>query len=125
MNMLLGIASLGWEGWSDCVQSWFKTSSRIHSSYICAGLKVVPAMQRIYELSTEEILGFIHDDTIVHDADWDVRVLQEFQDESVGLVSFTGAIGHGRPELYRVPYHLPDLARQNFFSNMRDAENHG
>jgi hypothetical protein len=82
-------------------------------------------MQTCYEGTKEPILAYLHDDVIIHEQNWDVRVLKEFEDETVGLVSFTGALGHGRPELYRVPYHLPDLARQTFISNMRDAETHG
>jgi hypothetical protein len=119
------VASRGWKGWTDCMKTWFETASTEYSIYVCMGLDVVPAMQSCYEETKEPILGYLHDDVIIHEKDWDLRVLKEFEDESVGLVSFTGALGHGRPDLYRVPYHLPDLARQTFISNMRDAEIHG
>ena len=120
-----GENGLGWFGWWDCVKSWHQTASTPYSLHVCMNQDVVPAMQECYESTKEPILAYLHDDVIIHEKDWDLRVLKEFEDESVGLVSFTGALGHGRPDLYRVPYHLPDLARQNFFSNMRDAEQHG
>lgn len=123
--LVYAVASRGWQGWLDCIRTWFNTASTEYSIYVCMGLDVVPAMQTCYEETKEPILAYIHDDVQIHEKDWDLRVLKEFEDESVGLVSFTGALGHGRPDLYRVPYHLPDLARQEFISNMRDAEKHG
>ena len=62
---------------------------------------------------------------MIYEKDWDLRVLREFNDPTVGMVGFAGALGHGHPDLYKVPYHLPNLARQNFMSNMRSAETHG
>jgi len=109
----------------DCIRSWRETASTEYSIHIAMGLDVVPAMQQCYEDTKEPILAYLHDDVIIHEQGWDLRVLKEFEDAAVGLVSFTGALGHGRPDLYRVPYHLPDLARQHFISNMRDAETHG
>ena len=72
-----------------------------------------------------EILAYLHDDVEIHEKDWDKRVLKEFEDETVGLVGFAGGRGHCRPELYRVPYFLPNLARQTFLSNMRSWQTHG
>ena len=71
------------------------------------------------------ILAFFHDDLLVHDQDWVSRVLKEFEDPKVGLVGFGGALGHGSPELYKVPYDYHQLGRSDFLSNMTDAENHG
>lgn len=119
------VASRGWPGWLDCVKTWYDTASEHYDMHVAMDLDVVPALQECYESTTQEILGFLHDDVIIHEKNWDSRVLKEFQDESVGLVSFTGARAHCRPELYLVPYYLPNLARQDFFSNMRDAEKHG
>jgi len=62
---------------------------------------------------------------MIYEKDWDLRVLRQFNDPTVGMVGFAGALGHGHPDLYKVPYHLPNLARQTFMSNMRSAETHG
>ena len=34
------------------------------------------------------------------------------------LVGFAGSLGHGTANLYSGEYHLPNLARQHFMSNM-------
>lgn len=73
----------------------------------------------------DDILAFLHDDTIIHDPKWVDRVLAEFEDPAVGLVGFGGALGHGSPALYREPYDYHQLGRSHFMSNMDDAENHG
>jgi hypothetical protein len=124
-QMVYCVATRGWQDWKGCMMSWFRTASTKYPATVCKDMDVVPALQRLYEDTKEPILAYLHDDVIIHEKNWDVRVLKEFEDESIGLVSFTGALGHGRPDLYRVPYHLPDLARQVFISNMRDAETHG
>jgi hypothetical protein len=86
---------------------------------------VLPAFQEIWKETDWDIIGLMHDDLLVHEYGWDVRVLEEFADPKVGMVGFSGALGHGTPNLYTSPYHLPNLARQNFMSNLRDAEKHG
>lgn len=94
---------------------------------IIPGMDVLEAYQQAFERGStfRSIIGYVHDDLMIYENGWDVRVLKEFDDPTVGLVGFGGALGHGRPDLYKVPYHLPDLARQNFMSNMREAEKHG
>ncbi len=62
---------------------------------------------------------------MIYEQGWDTRILKEFEDATVGMVGFTGALGHGTPNLYTNGYYLPNLARQNFMSNLRDAEKHG
>jgi len=89
------------------------------------GLDVMPALQQGYESTTEPILCYLHDDFKILEDNWDARVLKEFNDQSVGMVVTCGARGHGVRHLYETPYHLPNLARQNFMSNMVDAEVHG
>lgn len=71
------------------------------------------------------ILAYLHDDCIIHDPDWKDRVIREFDDPSVGLVGFGGALGHGSPDLYKAPYDYKQLGRSDFMSNMSDAESHG
>lgn len=124
-KMVYGIATRNWEGWSDCVNSWLETASENHP-YICVpGMGIPMAFEMIYKGTTEPIIAMIHDDVIIYEPGWDKRVLREFDDPTVGLVGFGGALGHGTPNLYTVPYHLPNLARQHFMSNMRSAETHG
>ena len=125
MPMIYCVASRGWPGYMDCIRTWKETASEQYSMYICMGLDVVPAMQLCYESTREPILAYLHDDVEIHEKDWDKRVLKEFEDETVGLVGFAGGRGHCRPELYRVPYFLPNLARQTFLSNMRSWQTHG
>jgi hypothetical protein len=72
-----------------------------------------------------DILAFLHDDTIINDLEWTHRVLAEFEDPTVGLVGFGGALGHGYANMYREPYEYRHLGRYDFMSNMVDAENHG
>lgn len=124
-DMVYGIATRYWDGMRECVNSWMATASENHGYIIASGLSIIPAFQVIYEGTTEPIIAYIHDDVVIYEQGWDQRVLREFDDPSVGLVGFGGALGHGTANLYEVPYHLPNLARQNFMSNMRSAETHG
>ena len=49
----------------------------------------------------------------------------EFADPSVGVVGFGGALQHGDPDIYKVPYYLQQLGRSYYRSNTDDAESHG
>ena len=71
------------------------------------------------------ILAHLHDDVLIHEPHWEKRVLREFEDPQVGLVGFGGALAHGDPQMYRVPYEYYQLGRSHFRSNMVDAEVHG
>lgn len=88
-------------------------------------LGVVGSYQWLYEQNTSDILMFIHDDVVCHEAGWDDRLLAEFQDERVALVGFGGARTHGHPDLYKAPYHHDQLQRRGYVSNVDDAEQHG
>jgi hypothetical protein len=92
---------------------------------IVEGMRVVDAYQRIYEMTKQPIIGYVHDDVICQESDWDVRVMKEFADPKVGLVGLGGGTRHGADDLYRSPYSLPQLGRGGFLSNMREAELHG
>ena len=124
-RLVLCVATRRWSGWADCMASWMATSNLGHRYQIVPDKDVLPAYQELYESTYEPILGYIHDDLVIREKGWDERVLREFDNPRVGLVGCTGALGHATPTLYEVPYHLPNLARQNFLSNMRDAEKHG
>jgi glycosyl transferase family 2 len=128
-DVVLTIATHYWRdgnrGWRDCVQSWLTHSVTNPALYFAAKMPVVEAYQWAYEHTSEPIIGMVHDDVMIYEGSWDARVLKEFEDPTIGMVGFGGALGHGTPNLYQVPYHLPNLARQHFLSNMQDAEKHG
>ncbi len=95
--------------------------------YITSGrFGMLPAYQHGFGANQEfDIIAFLHDDTIINDPKWVDRVLKEFEDPTVGLVGFGGALGHGTAGIYKIPYQYQQLARTCFMSNMKDAENHG
>jgi GT2 family glycosyltransferase len=125
MSLVLGVGTFHWEGWARCVRSWNEKAMWWRPMKIVEGLRVVDAYQRIYELTKQQVILYIHDDLICLEPDWDVRVMKEFTDPKVGVVGFAGAWGHGDPDLYKKPYELPQLARRGFMSNLKDAEKHG
>ncbi len=86
---------------------------------------VVGSYQAMYEETPEDVLVYAHDDVIMRELGWDVRLLREFRDPSVGVVGFGGALVHGSPNLYKRPYYLPGLGRSGYLSNVDDAEVHG
>lgn len=90
----------------------------------CIGM--VAALQRGYELTTDaDIIGYTHDDLTIHEREWDAKVKALFEIPNVGVVGFGGALQHGHPDLYRIPYQLQHLARYDYRSNTDDAEMHG
>jgi hypothetical protein len=124
--MAMIVATRKWEHWRDCVDSWQDTARGRLNCVIVADKDVIPAYDRGYRATTEEVLGYCHDDLVIYESGWNTRILKEFEDPTVGMVGFTGALGHGTTDLYSpAGYHLPNLARQTFMSNMRDAEKHG
>lgn len=125
MTMVYCIATREWEGWLNCVRSWTLNASKPHFAYVVKNRDVVEAFQIAYENTRQDILCYAHDDLMVKEAGWDERILRQFDDPTVGLVGVAGSLGHGASHLYAGEYHLPNLARQHFMSNMRDAEKHG
>lgn len=73
-----------------------------------------------------EIICCLHDDVLIEDDLWDIKVLQAFDAyPEMGLMGFGGGVGLGSDDIYKSPYSPHQLARQGFVSNMRDAEAHG
>ena len=124
-KMVYGIATRYWQGWLDCVNSWLGTASENHPYIVAPNMEVLRAFQCIYEGTTEPIIAQIHDDVVIHEPGWDQRVLREFDDPTVGLVGFAGGRGHFLPQAYQQPFHIPNMIRRDFTSNLRDAEKHG
>lgn len=123
--MVYGICTRYWSGWRECVLTWDKNASNEYPWILAPNMTIPHCFEAVYRNTTEPIICLIHDDVNIYEQDWDKRVLAQFDNPTVGLVGFGGALGHGTSNLYEVPYHLPNLARQNFMSNMRDAEKHG
>lgn len=124
-SMVYCIATREWEGWLKCVRSWTMNASQPHFAYVVKNRDVVEAFQLAYENTRQDIISYCHDDLVIKEKNWDERILREFDDPTVGLVGVAGSLGHGSPNLYTSEYHLPNLARQHFMSNMADAEKHG
>lgn len=83
------------------------------------------AYQHLLQDSNADVLIYLHDDVIVHDPDWSGRVMTEFSNPDCVAVGFGGALSLGRPDLYRVPYAIQNMARGDYISNQDDAEIHG
>lgn len=87
---------------------------------------VVGSYQWLYENTQDhDVLAYLHDDVTLYNQDWDHRILREFDDPRVGVVGFGGGLRHGTADLYKTPYRLQQLARDNYLSNTDDAETHG
>lgn len=77
------------------------------------------------EVKNADILGFLHDDILIHEDGWDTRVLDEFNDPNVVVVGFGGGLAQGHPDIYKIPYELTQLGRSYYISNDDHAEKHG
>lgn len=126
--MLIGVATMRPKESEETITSWQKLC------WLCTprevidnsqeNIGVVAAYQLIYQ-KAKGIVAYIHDDVEIFEYGWDKRVLTEFEDPSVGVVGFGGALVHGGPALYRRPYHISQLGRSLYMSNTKDAEDHG
>ena len=85
----------------------------------------LPWLQYTFEQYGSDVLGYLHDDLIVKESDWEPKVMTEFENPSVAVCGFGGARGVGYPDIYKIPYHYTQLARAHFISNMVDGEKHG
>lgn len=120
------VATLYQPRWSECVQSWRNNAKWHFDLNVIPNQTIINAYQTGFLESDADFLGFCHDDLLIHEPDWDSRVFEQFwTDQNLAIVGFAGAFGHGHPNLYKGNYVLPNLARQTFLSNMRNAEEHG
>jgi len=127
VNLIIVSATLGWKDWRDCIQSVKDTMVKPWPVVMIPCLPLILAYEDGYRLtnSDNDIIGYVHDDVMIYEPGWDIKVMHQFEDQSVGVVGFGGGLGHGDPQLYMIPYHLSQLARQLYRSNTRDAEVHG
>ena len=126
-RMALCISTLMRYGWADGVECWNrKAAEGPYPLYLEYGNKTLVSYNRCLRRSVEPLLGFVHDDVLVHEYGWDQRVLQQFDDPAVGVVGFAGALGHGYPDLYKGEFRLGNMGRSvEFRSGLHDAEAHG
>ena len=88
-------------------------------------LGVLPSLQLGYEQTKSPLLAYIHDDVICKEPEWLERTIKQFEWPHVGLVGFGGAVRHGQPLMYRIPYDYKQLGRDGYLSNVDDSEVHG
>lgn len=79
-----------------------------------------------------KVIACFHDDLEIlpkkdkEAPDWDTGTVAVFsQNPKVILAGFGGGTGLGSEEIYKTEYNPMQLARQDFVSNMKDAEVHG
>jgi len=89
------------------------------------GAGYLQKVQNFYLHTNADVIAYFHSDLLIHEWAWDDRVLKEFEDPNVALVSFFGAKELGRSNIYVDPYDFRQLARGGCYSNMRDWFNHG
>lgn len=76
--------------------------------------------------SKADVLMYIHDDVTIHERSWRSRVMSVFESHpDCVCVGFGGATQLGHDDLYKVPYQLPNMARQDYVSNQTDWQTHG
>jgi Glycosyltransferase like family len=84
------------------------------------------AYQQALEQSKAGTIIYIHDDVEIFEDDWMPRIINEFDlHPNAAAIGLGGAASLGHPNLYKVPYQLPLMARGDYRSNQTDAEVHG
>jgi hypothetical protein len=146
-------ATAGAEKALDCIHSWGDHRAVTDTALVCVCQKTglvgrmvesvnviattldylgpVPAFKLGVDLALQitapdGVIACLHDDLLIEEDQWDAKVMAYFnQHPEVGLLGFGGGTGLGSDDIYKVPYSPMQLARQDFVSNMRDAEAHG
>jgi GT2 family glycosyltransferase len=84
------------------------------------------ALNRAVALCTGEVVAILHNDLMIRRPGWDSDLLIFFeQHPEVGVVGFAGAKKLGRDDIYRSPYQLTQLAREDVWTSLEDWEVHG
>jgi hypothetical protein len=66
----------------------------------------------------------LHSDVLIEEPHWDLH-LRTALGRGVRYAGFAGATGLGAPHIYQSRYDPHQLARRDFVSNLREAEQHG
>jgi len=108
----------------DCIESWH--SDNYGTIFVEDGYDhgMLKAYEKGWRKSKANFIAFIHDDVIIREP-WIDKGLDAFDDPSVGLVGFGGALQHGRDDIYKTPYDYRQVGRFEYISNTDDAEVHG
>jgi hypothetical protein len=114
----------------DCVDSWQRRAFYDFPIVVIAGeMGVVPAFAKGIDRALAlgaEVIACLHDDVLIEEDGWDLKVLDHFDAHPAsGLCGFGGGRGLADAEIYQKPYETHQLARVDFISNMRNAEDHG
>ena len=117
-------ATAGADSLKEATDSW-KRDTGIDALIVNGTDGMLRAYDEGWRISHGDIIAHLHDDLLTKEEGWASRVLAEFEDPSVGLCGFGGSQTHGSPDLYRSPYHISQLSRGKFLSNLVDAETHG
>ena len=83
------------------------------------------AYQKALEYTKADILVMLHDDVEVYDEHWCLKLRSHFFNPNCVAAGFGGATSLGRPDLYRKPWNIWNMARGGYASNQTDAEIHG
>lgn len=128
MKLSIMCASTG--GHEAARETWYDTSGHrwpvvVDNCMEGEGAGYLQKVQRFYEQTEADVIAYFHSDLFLHEQGWDRRLLAQFDDPRVGVVGFVGATGLGTDAIYKLPYDYRQLARQDVFSNLIDAEVHG
>jgi hypothetical protein len=123
MTLAIITAHAGAESLDAAMKSWNLDANWVH--VIDGRDGMLQAYEHGWRTCGDDVTAFLHDDLLIYDPKWSKRVLREFDDASVGLVGFGGALGHGSDDLYKTPYDYRQLGRSWYRSNTTDAELHG
>jgi len=124
-------ATLNRDRAAEAMESWRSSAAYDWRLFVVEGqFGVVPAfaegVSRALENGRTEVVVCLHDDVLIEESGWDLRVLSHFQQHpQCALAGFGGATGLGSVNLYKAPYDPRQLARVDFRSNMLEAEAHG
>jgi FkbM family methyltransferase len=66
--------------WEQCVRTWDQNALFRHPRYHVTGKPIMEAYDEVHRNTTQEIIGYIHDDVSIYENSWDSRVLKEFKD---------------------------------------------
>ncbi len=92
----------------------------------CNQISPCKAYQEFLEICNADVICYIHDDVAIHNPQWLQSVMITFEEHpDCVAVGLGGATSLGRPDLYRKPYNIMNMARGGYASNQEDAETHG
>ncbi len=122
-----------WDRSKACRESWEARATYRFPVYVVKNggelpyLGTVPAFaEGIKRAGSTPIIACLHDDLLIEEDGWDARVLKAFREHpDCGLAGFLGGTGLGDANVYQKPYSPHQLARQDVWSNERNAEAHG